>query len=94
MMFANALPLQYRGDAVQYAVYILNRSPTRANEKRASPLEMLKGKVPDLRGIVVFGSACSVYRDPRKNSLLKRSQYGIIVGVNKEIKGYKVLLTR
>uniref|UniRef100_A0AAV1T191 Integrase catalytic domain-containing protein n=1 Tax=Peronospora matthiolae TaxID=2874970 RepID=A0AAV1T191_9STRA len=81
MMFASALPLQYWGDAVQYAVYILNRSPTRANEKRASPLEMLTGKVPDLRGIVVFGSPCSVYRDPRKNSLLKRSQHGIIVGV-------------
>ena len=94
MMFACALPLQYWGDAVQYAVYILNRSPTRANVKRSSPLEMLTGKVPDLRGIVVFGSPCSVYRDPRKNSLLKRSQRGIIVGVSEETKGYKVLLPR
>uniref|UniRef100_A0AAV1T508 Uncharacterized protein n=1 Tax=Peronospora matthiolae TaxID=2874970 RepID=A0AAV1T508_9STRA len=94
MMFASALPLQYWGDAVQYAVYILNRRPTRANEKRASPLEMLTDKVPDLRGIVVFGSPCSVYRDQRKNSLLKRSQHGIIVGVSEETKGYKVLLTR
>uniref|UniRef100_A0AAV1TM40 Retroviral polymerase SH3-like domain-containing protein n=1 Tax=Peronospora matthiolae TaxID=2874970 RepID=A0AAV1TM40_9STRA len=38
MMFACALPLMFWGDAVLYAVHILNRSPTRANAKRASPL--------------------------------------------------------
>ena len=60
MMFACGLPFHFWGDAVQYASYILNRSPTRANAKRASPLEVLTGKVPDLRKIVVFGSTCSV----------------------------------
>uniref|UniRef100_A0AAV1TVX0 Retroviral polymerase SH3-like domain-containing protein n=1 Tax=Peronospora matthiolae TaxID=2874970 RepID=A0AAV1TVX0_9STRA len=94
MMFACALPLQFWGDAVQCAVYILNRSPTRANAKRASPIEVLTGKVPDLRSIVVFGSSCSVYRDPRKSSLQQRSQTGIIVGVSEDTKGYKVLLQR
>ena len=79
---------------MQYAVHILNRSPTRANAKRASPLEVLTGKTPDLRGIVVFGSQCSVYRDPRKNALLQRSMRAIIVGVSEETKGYKVLLPR
>lgn len=48
---------------------------------------MLTGKAPDLRGIVFFGSPCSVYRDPRKNSLLKRSQKGIIVGLSEQTKG-------
>ena len=33
MMFACTLPLMFWGDAVQYAVHILNRSPTRANAK-------------------------------------------------------------
>ena len=66
MMFACALPLQYWGDAVQYAVYILNRSPTRANVKRSSPLEMLTGIVPDLRHIVVYNLHCYVYRDRAK----------------------------
>uniref|UniRef100_A0AAV1TST7 Uncharacterized protein n=1 Tax=Peronospora matthiolae TaxID=2874970 RepID=A0AAV1TST7_9STRA len=92
MMFVCALPLMFWGDAVLYAVHILNRSPTRANAKRASPLEVLTGKTPDLRGIDVFGSQCSVYRDPRKNSLLQRSGRAIIVGVSMETKGYKVLL--
>ena len=79
---------------MQYAVHILNRSPTRANAKRASPLEVLTGKTPDLRGIVAFGSPCDVYRDPGKNSLLQRSKRAIIVGVSEETKGYKVLLPR
>ena len=92
MIFACALPLQFWGDAVQYAVHILNRSPTRANAKRASPIEVLTGNASDLRTIVVFGSSCSVYRDPRKSSLHQRSQTGIIVGVSEETKGYKVLL--
>ena len=55
---------------------------------------MLTGKTPDLRGIVVFGSQCSVYRYQRKNSLLQRSMRAIIVIVSEEIKGYKVLLPR
>ncbi|CAI5703664.1 unnamed protein product [Peronospora effusa] len=67
MMFACALPLQFWGNAVQYAVHILNRSPTRANAKRASPIVVMTGKAPDLRSIVVFGSSCSVYRDPSKS---------------------------
>uniref|UniRef100_A0AAV1T269 Reverse transcriptase Ty1/copia-type domain-containing protein n=1 Tax=Peronospora matthiolae TaxID=2874970 RepID=A0AAV1T269_9STRA len=94
MMFACALPLMFWGDAELYAVHILNWSPTRANAKRASPVEVLMGKTPDLRGIVVFGSQCSVYRDPRKNSLLQRSGRAITVGVSEETKGYKVLLPR
>lgn len=94
MMFASALPLHFWGDAVQYAVHILKPSPTRANAKRASPIEVLTGKSPDLRCIVVFGSSCSFDRDPRKSSLQRRSQTGMIVGVSEETKGYKVLLHR
>lgn len=79
MMFACALPLQFSGDAVQYAVYIWNRSPERANTKRASFIEVLTDKAPDLRNIVVFGSSCSVYREPHKKPLQQRSQTYIIV---------------
>uniref|UniRef100_A0AAV1U6N4 Integrase catalytic domain-containing protein n=1 Tax=Peronospora matthiolae TaxID=2874970 RepID=A0AAV1U6N4_9STRA len=44
--------------------------------------------------LILWGDACSVYRDPRQNSLLQRSGRAIIVGVSEEIKGYKVLLPR
>lgn len=92
MVFASNLPLCYWGDAVEYSTYILNRSPTRSNASRASPIEVLTGQVPDLRGIVVFGSQCTVYRDPRKNSLQRRAQVGTILGKSDVTKGYKVYL--
>ena len=87
MMFACALPLQLWDNAVQCAIYILNRSPTRANENRASPIEVLTGEATGLRSLVVFGSSCSVYCDPPKRLIQQRSQKGIIVGVNEETKG-------
>ena len=49
MMFACALSLHFWGDAVQYAVYILYQNPTRKNKKKASPIEVLKCKAPNLR---------------------------------------------
>uniref|UniRef100_A0AAV1VE14 Transposase n=1 Tax=Peronospora matthiolae TaxID=2874970 RepID=A0AAV1VE14_9STRA len=55
-VFACALLLNFWGDAVLYAVYALNRSPTRLNPKRVSPLKMLTGTALDLRQIIVYGS--------------------------------------
>ena len=49
-------------------------------------------RAPYLRDIVVFGSVCSVYRDPRENSLSKRSQTDFIIGRSDETKDYKVFL--
>lgn len=92
MIFACGLLLFFWGDAVEYATYVLNRSPTRANAKRASPLEVLTGQAPNLRKIVAFGSVCTVYRDPRKNSLQPRAQLGHIVGMSDETTGYCVFL--
>ena len=54
MIFASRLPVTFWGDAVEYATYILNRSPTSAKEKRASPIEVLTKNAPDLRKTVAF----------------------------------------
>ncbi|GAB9471215.1 unnamed protein product, partial [Globisporangium polare] len=94
MIFACGLPLYFWGDAVEYAAFILNRSPTRANEKRASPFEVLTKQVPDVSKIVAFGSVCTVYRDPRKNSLKQRAQVGLIVGKSNETKGFRVFMQK
>ena len=56
MIFASRLPVTFWADAVEYAAYILNRSPTSANAKRASPIEVLTKHAPDRRDIVAFGS--------------------------------------
>ncbi|GMF42895.1 unnamed protein product [Phytophthora fragariaefolia] len=96
MIFACGLPLRFWGDAVQYAAYILNRAPTNSNPGRASPLKVLTGKSPPLGEIVVFGSPCTVYRDPRKKNFAQRAQTGMIVGVGvgEETKGYRVYLPK
>uniref|UniRef100_A0AAV1T842 Polyprotein n=1 Tax=Peronospora matthiolae TaxID=2874970 RepID=A0AAV1T842_9STRA len=94
MIFASRLPLYFWGDAVEYAAFVLNRSPTSANARRASPLQMLTKQTPDLREIVAFGSIYTVYRDPRKNSLKQRAQVGVIVGRSDETKGYRVFLKK
>ncbi|GAB9476474.1 unnamed protein product [Globisporangium polare] len=75
MIFACGLPLYVWGDTVEYAAFILNRSPTRANAKRASTFEVSTKQVPDMLEIVAFGSICTVYRDPRKNSLQQQPRW-------------------
>ncbi|GMF38959.1 unnamed protein product [Phytophthora fragariaefolia] len=92
MIFASGLALHFWGDVVQYAAYILNRIPTNANPNRVSPLEMLTGVKPQLSDIVVFGSACTAYRDPGKKEWKPRAQVGMIVGMDDETNGYKVYL--
>ena len=92
ILFGSNLPLTHWSDAAEYATFILNRSPTRANANRASPLEVLTGKVPSLQDIVVFGSPCQVWRDPFKRSLKAHTVSGYILGKNERTKVYKVLL--
>ncbi|GMF44886.1 unnamed protein product [Phytophthora fragariaefolia] len=94
MIFACGLPLKFWGDAVQYAAYILNRAPTNSNLGRASPLKVLTGKSPPLGEIVVFGSPCTVYRDPRTKNFAQRAQTALIVDVGEETKGYRVYLPK
>lgn len=48
MVFAFGLSLIFCGDAAEDAAYTLNRSPTKANAGRKSPLEMMITSVPYL----------------------------------------------
>lgn len=80
MVFGAGLPLSFGGDTAGYAVYILNRSPTRTNEGRKSPIEVLTGNVPGLDDIVVFGTKCTVFRDPGKRAMKKTACEEVIVG--------------
>lgn len=64
MLFACGYSLHFWGDAVEYAAYILNRSPSSSNSKRASLLEILTGKKPSIFDIGVFEVVVlRVYRD-------------------------------
>uniref|UniRef100_A0AAV1U951 Reverse transcriptase Ty1/copia-type domain-containing protein n=1 Tax=Peronospora matthiolae TaxID=2874970 RepID=A0AAV1U951_9STRA len=94
MIFASGLPLNIWGDAVEYAAYILNRAPTNSNAERMSPMKVLTDQTPSLGEIVVFGSPCTVYRDPKKKNFAPRGQKGIIIGIDEETKGYRVYLPK
>ena len=45
MIFASRLPVTFLSDAVEYGAYILNRSPTSAYAKRASPIDRVGGVI-------------------------------------------------
>ena len=57
------------------------------------PIKILTKVAPTLSKIVVFGSACSVYRDLKKNNFVKRVQCGFIVGIGDGTKGYHVFIS-
>lgn len=92
MIFDSALPTSFWSDAAEYATYILNRSSSRSNEDRKSPLEVITGKSPGLRDVVAFGASCTVRRDPKKKPLQKRAVVGRVIGKDSETKGYRVYL--
>lgn len=59
------LPLSFWCDTAVYAAYIVNRSPSKANVGRQSPLQLLT--LPISSDILVFGSPCTVHQDAWNN---------------------------
>ena len=86
MLFGYVLCINFWGYAAEYAAYVLNRMPTRANVGRKLPLEILTGKNVSRIDVVVFGSPCKVYRAPTNKSTGKRSSAGTIIGKTEETK--------
>jgi hypothetical protein len=93
MILNSGLPTSFWGDAVKYAAYVLNRSPTRSNPKHQSPIQMLDGHAPSLKDIVIFGSPCMVYR-PSNKTFNPRATRAIILGRSEETKGFVVYLIK
>jgi hypothetical protein len=93
MVLNIGLPIRFGGDAVKNAAYVLNRSPSRSNSCRKSPLELLEGKAPSLLNIVVFGSTCLIYRDTNRRTFKECATRGIILGVPKETNAISYLYT-
>lgn len=92
MLFESNVPLTYWTDATESVAFILNRSLTRANAERASPLMVLTGKVHRPQDIVVIGSRCQIWRNPHNKSLRAHTVSGYIKGKEKCTKSYKVFL--
>ena len=86
MVFASGLSLTFWGDAAEYAAYILNTSPTKANEGSKSPIALLTKKQPVLSDIVVFVSTFTVHLHTQNKSLGMRGKETIIIGKNDQMK--------
>ena len=90
MLHAAGLPLQFWEYAVMTAVYLRNRSPTKALTD-ATPYEAWRGDKPDLSHLRVFGCRAYMHLDKTKrNKIQPRSIPVIFVGYAAEAKGWLV----
>lgn len=88
----SSLHRRYWSDALSYAVWTTNRSPTRTNHGYKTPIEVYTGTPPSMRHAHVFG-AKGVYMIPSANrdKLDNRSQECIFLGVLPHGDGVRVL---
>lgn len=89
MLLAHDAPRFLWQEAVAYACYLKNRSPTRALANK-TPYEVFWGKRPDFQDIQEFGVPCWVLvPDSRKNKLEAKSEKYTFVGLNEHGTGWR-----
>ena len=90
MIHAHDLPYNLWEEAVAYATYLKNRSPTCALKRHITPDESFWGKKPDISTLQEFGCKCWVLQQDGKNSKLDpRSREFIFTGIADGTKGYR-----
>src|SRR5262249_31411319 len=90
MIFAKGLPKMLWPEAVAYACYIKNRSPTRALGTKTTPYQEFYGKKPDVSRLEEFGVKCWVLvPEERRTKLEPRAEEHIFVGIAENSKSWK-----
>ncbi|KAM1331831.1 hypothetical protein ACFX2I_044275 [Malus domestica] len=90
MMHGKNMPYKFWGEAVNTLVYLLNRCPTKALEKK-TPFEVFSGKKPSVKHLRVFGSVCyTLILHQLRHKLEKSSNKGVFVSYCTSEKGYRV----
>ena len=90
MLHGASLNLSYWGEAVMTAVYLRNRSPTRALDN-STPFEAWTSEKPSLGHLRVFG--CKAYAhiaDARRTKLEAKAVQCVFVGYSLESKAYRL----
>ncbi|KAG8492199.1 hypothetical protein CXB51_009896 [Gossypium anomalum] len=91
MIFEKNLPKNLWAEAVNTAVYVQNRLPTKALEQK-TPFEAWFGFKPSLAHLRIFGCLCySQVPAVKRSKLDKKAQASILVGYSSEKKGYRIL---
>lgn len=88
MLHASGQPKFLWGEAARHAVWLKNRTSTKALDG-TTPLEAATGKKPDLRGVREWGCRCWV-RNESKSKLGDRVDEGVWVGFDDRSKGSQV----
>lgn len=88
MISGSSLDKVFWGEAVLTAVYLINRTPTKALKQSKTPFELWHGKKPQLKYLRIFGSTVYVHNKTRKTKFDEKSWKDILMGY--EPNGYKV----
>jgi transposase InsO family protein len=92
MMLGAGVPNYLWAETAKTAVYLLNRSPTKAN-LGATPEECFTKQRPDLRHLRTFGCLTHLHiQKNQRNKLEARSERGVLVGYDESTKGYRIWL--
>jgi Reverse transcriptase (RNA-dependent DNA polymerase)/gag-polypeptide of LTR copia-type/Integrase core domain/GAG-pre-integrase domain/Zinc knuckle len=88
MLHASGQPKFLWGEAARHAVWLKNRTSTKALDGM-TPFEALTGDKPSLRGLREWGSRVWV-RNEKKAKLGGRVDEGVWVGIDEKSKGFRV----
>ena len=90
MLCESNLPKRFWAEALATAVYLRNRSPTKA-VIGMTPIESWSGEKPSVDHLKVFGCVCYAHipKDERKK-LDSKARESIFLGYGKEKKGYRL----
>ena len=90
MLAGSSLPQKFWAETLSTAVYLRNRSPTKA-VKSMTPFEAFHEKKPDVKHLRAFGCVCYAHiaKDERKklDAVARRC---VLVGYGDEVKGYRL----
>ncbi|CAL8992988.1 unnamed protein product [Prunus brigantina] len=90
MMFEKKMPLEFWAEAVNTTVYVLNRCPTKALEKK-TPFEAYSGRKPGIKHLRVFGSLCyAQIPEQHRQKLDQTSTRCVFLGYGSCEKGYRL----
>src|SRR5277367_524644 len=89
LLHSSKLPKNLWGEAVNHAVWLKNRTPTRALPDGKTPYEMLYGRKPDLRNLEEWGSKVWVHT-PAGSKLDGRSKVGRWVGFDELSNAHRI----
>jgi hypothetical protein len=90
LLFEKDLPKKFWAEAVNTAVFLLNRLPTRALQHK-TPYEVWHGYKPSLQNLKVFGCLCFTHiPQVKRDKLDRKAEAGIFVGYSNVTKGYRV----